>query len=80
MILVHCSFFYRVFMQILTSFIVNILALKLHPEKMNKKNPGCMPPVPTSGDSLMRSWELYIAFRPDVPLWISQMLASMRDE
>ena len=30
-------------MQILTSFIVNILALKMHdPEKMNKKNPGCM--------------------------------------
>ena len=38
LILVHCSyFFYRVFMQILTSFIVNILALKMHPEKMYKK-------------------------------------------
>ena len=39
-------------MQILTNFIVNILVLKMHPKKMNKKKLECMPPVPPAATHL----------------------------
>ena len=59
-------------MQILASFDVIILALKIHPEKINKKNPGCAyhrsPPAALAQlacDSRMRSWE--VAFQTRCP-------------
>ena len=60
-------------MQILASFDVNILALKMH---------ACMPPFHTSRSGTVNWPAIHVCglgkypFRPDVPLWISQMLAS----